>query len=169
MCAMYGTEDTLYHAGDEEARHRGTQKSVLERKGPATFPVVIEMRERAFWVSHWTEESVDLMLLDKDPIVQVILFHPFLLVFQNSAVPAKLAQCLLFEVKPSKKQILRFCGRISFTSGLASRSQSRYTVSHVYETCHLHSILKTRIQMAQIRFFPLHSFSPCFPALTVSI
>lgn len=32
--------------GDEEARSRGTQKSVLERKGPPTFSIVIEMRER---------------------------------------------------------------------------------------------------------------------------
>ena len=58
-------------AGDDEARHRGTQKSVLERKAPATFPVVIEMRERAFWVTHWTEDSVDSLLQGKDPVVQV--------------------------------------------------------------------------------------------------
>ena len=66
-------------SGDEEARHRGTQKSILERKGPATFPVVIEMRERALWVSHWTEESVDLMLLGQDPLVQARSYLPFLL------------------------------------------------------------------------------------------
>ena len=60
-----------WYAGDDEARARGTQKSVLERKAPATFPVVIEMRERAFWVTHWTEDSVDCLLNGKDPIVQV--------------------------------------------------------------------------------------------------
>ena len=38
--------------GDEEARTRGTQKSVLERTAPPTFPVLIEMRERHFWVAH---------------------------------------------------------------------------------------------------------------------
>ena len=58
-------------AGDDEARNRGTQKSVLERQAPATFPVVIEMRERAFWVTHWTEDSVDSVLHGKDPTVQV--------------------------------------------------------------------------------------------------
>lgn len=58
-------------AGDDEARNRGTQKSVLERQAPATFPVVIEMRERAFWVTHWTEDSVDCVLHGKDPTVQV--------------------------------------------------------------------------------------------------
>lgn len=84
----------LASAGDEEARHRGTQKSVLERKGPATFPVVIEMRERAFWVSHWTEESVDLMLLDKDPIVQVRL-----LALCNSSF------CRMKEELPSQRKV----------------------------------------------------------------
>jgi hypothetical protein len=57
--------------GDEEARMRGTQKSVLERKAPPTFPLVIEMRERAHWVTHWTEDSVDCLLHNKVPIVQV--------------------------------------------------------------------------------------------------
>ncbi len=31
--------------GDEEARHRGTQKSILERKAPPTFDVVVEIQE----------------------------------------------------------------------------------------------------------------------------
>lgn len=57
--------------GDEEARARGTQKSVLERKGPPTFPLVIEMRERALWVAHWVEDSVDCLLTGKVPVVQV--------------------------------------------------------------------------------------------------
>lgn len=57
--------------GDEEARSRGTQKSVLERKAPPTFPLVIEMRERAMWVAHWVEDSVDCLLNGKIPIVQV--------------------------------------------------------------------------------------------------
>jgi hypothetical protein len=58
-------------AGDEEARARGTQKSILERKAPPTFPLVIEMRERACWVTHWVEDSVDCLLHGKDPVVQV--------------------------------------------------------------------------------------------------
>ena len=58
-------------AGDEEARQRGTQKSVLERKAPPTFPLVIEMRERAYWVAHWVEDSVDCLLAGKVPVVQV--------------------------------------------------------------------------------------------------
>ena len=61
----------VFISGDEEARNRGTQKSVLERKAPPTFPLVIEMRERAMWVTHWVEDSVDCLLHNKAPVVQV--------------------------------------------------------------------------------------------------
>lgn len=57
--------------GDEEARTRGTQKSVLERKGPPTFPIVVEMRDRGAWVAHDTSDSVDTLLKTKIPKVQV--------------------------------------------------------------------------------------------------
>lgn len=57
--------------GDEEARTRGTQKSVLERKGPPTFPIVVEMRDRGAWVAHDTSDSVDTLLKSRIPKVQV--------------------------------------------------------------------------------------------------
>ena len=44
---------------------------MLERKAPPTFPLLIEMRERAFWVTHWVEDSVDCLLHGKAPVVQV--------------------------------------------------------------------------------------------------
>ena len=62
--------------GDDEARARGTQKTVLERVAPPTFPLVIEMRERANWVTHWVEDSVDCLLHGKVPIVQARLRFP---------------------------------------------------------------------------------------------
>ena len=49
--------------GDEEARRRGTQKSILERKAPPTFDVVIEIQD---WdrvvVRHNVAEAVDALL-----------------------------------------------------------------------------------------------------------
>ncbi|GBG61423.1 hypothetical protein CBR_g20454 [Chara braunii] len=56
--------------GDDEARIRGTQKSVLERKGPPTFPLLIEMRERNYWVTHQTDRSVDALLQGRRPTVE---------------------------------------------------------------------------------------------------
>jgi stage III sporulation protein SpoIIIAA len=49
--------------GDEEARRRGTQKSVLERKSPPTFDIVVEIQERDRVAIHPdVGEAVDTLL-----------------------------------------------------------------------------------------------------------
>ncbi len=49
--------------GDEEARRRGTQKTVLERKAPPTFDVLIEIVERDHVIVHRNvAETVDAIL-----------------------------------------------------------------------------------------------------------
>ncbi len=49
--------------GDEEARRRGTQKTVLERRAPPTFDVVVEIQDWAHVVVHRdVAETVDSML-----------------------------------------------------------------------------------------------------------
>ena len=58
--------------GDEEARRRGTQKSVLERKAPPTFDIAIEMNERTRWMVHEDcARSVDSLLRGQKPNPQV--------------------------------------------------------------------------------------------------
>jgi hypothetical protein len=58
--------------GDEEARRRGSQKSVLERKALPTFQVAIEMQERHRWVVHEdVAAGVDMILRDRQPTPQV--------------------------------------------------------------------------------------------------
>ncbi|MFQ5420868.1 MAG: R3H domain-containing nucleic acid-binding protein [Anaerolineae bacterium] len=48
---------------DEEARRRGTQKTVLERKAPPTFDVLVEIQDRQQLVAHLdVTDSVDAML-----------------------------------------------------------------------------------------------------------
>ena len=57
---------------DEEARRRGSQKSVLERKAPPTFEIAIEMLERQKWVVHENvAETVDQLLRGRQPNPQV--------------------------------------------------------------------------------------------------
>jgi hypothetical protein len=52
--------------GDEEARRRGTQKTVLERKAPPTFDTLVEIRTRdEFSVFHETAPVVDAFLRGK--------------------------------------------------------------------------------------------------------
>jgi stage III sporulation protein SpoIIIAA len=58
--------------GDEEARRRGSQKSVLERKAPPTFDIAVEMIERQTWVVHeQVADTVDSLLRGRQPNPQV--------------------------------------------------------------------------------------------------
>lgn len=58
--------------GDEEARRRGSQKTVLERKAPPTFEIAVEMIERQRWVVHeQVAETVDTLLRGRQPNPQV--------------------------------------------------------------------------------------------------
>jgi len=54
--------------GDEEARRRGTQKSILERKSPPTFDIVVEIQERDRLAIHPdVGEAVDALLRNTPP------------------------------------------------------------------------------------------------------
>ena len=58
--------------GDDEARRRGSQKSVLERKAPPTFGIAVEMLERQRWVVHEdVSDTVDYLLRGRVPEQQV--------------------------------------------------------------------------------------------------
>ncbi|RME51249.1 MAG: AAA family ATPase, partial [Caldilineae bacterium] len=59
---LVGGIDTVT-LSDEEARRRGTQKTVLERKAPPTFEVLIEIQDRRrMIVHHNVAEAVDALL-----------------------------------------------------------------------------------------------------------
>ncbi len=58
--------------GDEEARRRGTQKTVLERKAPPTFDVVVEQQERLRVLLHPdVAAAVDALLRGEVPAREV--------------------------------------------------------------------------------------------------
>jgi stage III sporulation protein SpoIIIAA len=58
--------------GDEEARRRGTQKSILERKSPPTFDIVVEIQERDRVAIHPdVGEAVDALLRAAPPSTEV--------------------------------------------------------------------------------------------------
>ncbi len=58
--------------GDDEARRRGSQKTVLERKAPPTFEIAVEMLERQRWVVHESvADTVDSLLRGHQPSPQV--------------------------------------------------------------------------------------------------
>jgi stage III sporulation protein SpoIIIAA len=58
--------------GDEEARRRGTQKSILERKAPPTFDIAVEMLERYSWIVHKdVSDTIDGLLRGREPAYQI--------------------------------------------------------------------------------------------------
>jgi stage III sporulation protein SpoIIIAA len=58
--------------GDEEARRRHTQKSVLERKAPPTFSILVEMQERDKVIVHpAVAEAVDAILHSRKRRIEV--------------------------------------------------------------------------------------------------
>jgi stage III sporulation protein SpoIIIAA len=60
---------------DEEARRRGTQKTVLERRAPPTFDVLVEIQDRqTFTVHHDVARAVD-MLLRQKPLAPEIRYR----------------------------------------------------------------------------------------------
>lgn len=62
---------------DDEARRRGTQKSVLERKAPATFDIVIEIMEvDKLAIHHNVEKVVDRMLRGNPPRPEIRVRNP---------------------------------------------------------------------------------------------
>jgi stage III sporulation protein SpoIIIAA len=58
--------------GDEEARRRHTQKSILERKSPPTFDIVVEIQERDRVAIHPdVGEAVDVLLRNVTPSTEI--------------------------------------------------------------------------------------------------
>lgn len=58
--------------GDEEAKRRGTQKSILERKAPPTFEVLVEIQGwESVTVHHDVGEAVDSILRNRPPDAEI--------------------------------------------------------------------------------------------------
>lgn len=58
--------------GDDEAKRRGVQKTILERKGPSSFTYAVEMTSRTECrIHHSLEATVDAILAGKSPSFEV--------------------------------------------------------------------------------------------------
>nr|YP_010338170.1 hypothetical protein MW556_pgp052 [Erythrolobus coxiae]UNJ17755.1 hypothetical protein [Erythrolobus coxiae] len=63
--------------GDEEAKRRKSQKSILERKATPAFSIAIEIHERYCWIIHENiQDTVDQILNGINPDIQVRKFNP---------------------------------------------------------------------------------------------
>jgi len=62
---------------DDEAKRRGTQKSILERKAYPAFEIIIEINEQNLWTIHEdVKNSVDLFLRGNFAVSQIRQFSP---------------------------------------------------------------------------------------------
>jgi stage III sporulation protein SpoIIIAA len=104
--------------GDDEARRRGSQKTVLERKALPTFEIAVEMLERQTWVIHEdVANSVDEFLRGREPAfetrsindsgeVTTVVEQP------RSIVPSILNSTMVMDI-PLKPMGLRASGRMT--------------------------------------------------------
>lgn len=116
--------------GDEEARRRGSQKTVLERKAPPTFEIAVEMLERHRWVVHESvSDTVDTLLRGRQPNPQVrmvdetgkvIITHEF----PNAPLAIPPERALLSPV-PSKPTGWRSSGQMKPLSYPSSKSYAQ--------------------------------------------
>ena len=61
---------------DDEAKRRGTQKSILERKASPAFEIIIEINDQNSWTIHEdVQKSVDLFLSDNFTLGQLRQFY----------------------------------------------------------------------------------------------
>lgn len=102
--------------GDDEARRRGSQKTVLERKAPPTFEIAVEMLERQRWVVHEdVAQTVDNLLRGQEPAPQVrtVDENGEVTVTQDSRQPAPLLASNGSTLAPEKPRGWRASGRMS--------------------------------------------------------
>jgi len=71
LCDLVGGIQSVT-LGDEEARRRGTQKSILERKAPPTFDIVVEIQDWQRLVIHDdVAATVDAILRNEPPVAEL--------------------------------------------------------------------------------------------------
>ncbi|MFL5756495.1 MAG: R3H domain-containing nucleic acid-binding protein, partial [Chloroflexota bacterium] len=110
--------------GDEEARRRRSQKSVLERKAPPTFDVIVEIQDRDRVIAHAdVAETVDAMLRG-DPVAPELRWRDEEGTHRSQSRP-----------RPSPREQLageRFAGLVG--GGMGWRTEPGYRGASTYRT-----------------------------------
>ena len=115
--------------GDDEARRRRSQKTVLERKAPPTFAIAVEMLERQRWVVHDdVAATVDMALRGIEPAAQIRTVNDSgeitVIHEQPSAQYNSFPTQANSTITPLRPQGLRASGKMTPVSSISSKQKS---------------------------------------------
>jgi hypothetical protein len=89
--------------GDEEAKRRGTQKSILERSAPPTFDIVVEIQDWDRVTIHpEVDRAVDAVLRNQPPATEIRWVDDTGEVKTEQAIPVNIARKKIQEGQPLK-------------------------------------------------------------------
>lgn len=146
---------------DEEARRRGTQKSILERKAYPTFEIVIEINNPTSWIIHENVKiSVDRLLRQTTIFNQIrqfhfgeklqIKYHSNLLLKSSLATSLSLTQNLKNWNQKNNENYSHFQVSLSKTIKIYSYSISRNFLREVFNKLGLDVIITNDLTKAHI-------------------
>jgi stage III sporulation protein SpoIIIAA len=140
---------------DEEAKRRGTQKSILERKAYPTFELVIEINNANSWTIHEdVADSVDLFLRNnsgREQIRQILLPEKVQIKYQNYY---PYSSFLLKSIKTSNPSLIpseRIWTEINeFNSKYSGKLSSKNLIIYAYSISN--NFIKEAMDKVNIRF-----------------
>jgi hypothetical protein len=114
--------------GDDEARRRRSQKTVLERKAPPTFAIAVEMLERQRWVVHDdVAATVDLALRGVEPAAQIRTVNDsgeITVIHEETSAQFERSSAKNSSVTALRPQGLRASGKMTPVSSISSKQKS---------------------------------------------
>jgi stage III sporulation protein SpoIIIAA len=114
--------------GDDEARRRRSQKTVLERKAPPTFAIAVEMLERQRWVVHDdVAATVDLALRGVEPAAQIRTVDDsgeISVIHEEASARFESLAPKNSSITPLRPQGLRASGKMTPVSSISSKQKS---------------------------------------------
>lgn len=116
--------------GDDEAKRRKVQKTILERKGPPTFTCAVEMVSKTECrVHHKLEATVDAILAGKSPLVEVRHSSPKA-IDSSSTLPEKYNKenLSITSKKDENIEIRTSADAVDNTAGNVKKGSKRETV-----------------------------------------
>ncbi|KAG6511117.1 hypothetical protein ZIOFF_029171 [Zingiber officinale] len=154
--------------GDEEARKRKVQKTILERKGPSTFTCAVEMISKTeYQVHHKLEATVDAILAGKSPLFETRKMDPNGDLSNSSPVPQEFHEEEQFI--SSKKDVSIGMPLLDDANANAGYNKKARSNSYTPRRLPIHVYTYKVIIKLRSLAFNFWNFVPCMPLLPSDI